>query len=428
MKKLGMWVLTSVLACGSTTYTVDELVLKALENSPDISITDAQYKASQSRKDIAFSGYLPVVDLHVSGGKMGVSDTTNSSNKILNDSILLGQLSLNQLIYDFGKTGGNYDSYKYDSISLSNQHKQNISNKIKDVKTAYYSVLQAIALIKVNQEDVALNEKQLYRAKKYFGAGIRTKIDVSDAKVSLIQSKLDLKKSEYDLKLAYATLDETIGFSELENNYHVYFHDLVLNELYSTISEYPLTLKESIEFAYENREELKQYKASLNSAKAQKRMASAEYYPSIYASADYTRQEVDKLQLSTPKEQYNALINLDWNIYQGGSSSALNEERRVQESLASSQIASLKLSIKKLATEAFINVNKMKDSVELSQSLLEVSKEKFVQAGKRYEYGLSDYIELQEARQDYINAMVTLVINYYNYYTSVAQLDNAIGK
>ena len=70
----------------------------------------------------------------------------------------------------------------------------------------------------------------------------------------------------------------------------------------------------------------------------------------------------------------------------------------------------------------------MKDSVELSQSLLEVSDEKFDQASKRYEHGLSDYIELQEARQGYIDSKASLVVNYYNYYSAVAVLDNSIGK
>ena len=59
---------------------------------------------------------------------------------------------------------------------------------------------------------------------------------------------------------------------------------------------------------------------------------------------------------------------------------------------------------------------------------MNVSNEKFDQASKRYEHGLSDYIELQEARQGYINAMATLVVDYYDYYIAIAALDNAIGK
>ena len=56
--------------------------------------------------------------------------------------------------------------------------------------------------------------------------------------------------------------------------------------------------------------------------------------------------------------------------------------------------------------------------VALAQSLVVISNEKFDQASKRYEHGLSDYIELQEARQGYIHAMAILVVDYYDYYIS----------
>ena len=53
--------------------------------------------------------------------------------------------------------------------------------------------------------------------------------------------------------------------------------------------------------------------------------------------------------------------------------------------------------------------------------------EKFHQAQKRYENGLSDYIELQQARQSYIDAKSSLVIDYYNYYDALARMYNVIG-
>ena len=69
-----------------------------------------------------------------------------------------------------------------------------------------------------------------------------------------------------------------------------------------------------------------------------------------------------------------------------------------------------------------------KDSVTLSESIVKASETKFLQVKKRYENDLSDYIELQEAQQSYINALGELVVVYYGYYISMAQLDYAVGK
>lgn len=409
------------------TYSVDQLIVKALENSPDLKISSANYEASQERLKISESDYLPNLNLHLGAGKQGMSDITANPDEMLEDDLLLGQLSVQQIIYDFGKTSGNVKSYEYDSQATLMDKEQKISNKIRDVKRAYFDVLQAIAIIKVHKENVRLNEAQLYRSKKYFEAGIRTKIDVSDAKVALIQSQLDLKKSEYDLQLAYTQLDNVVGFMDLTTSYSVYAKDLELKSLYKNLKDYPLNLEESLNFAYQNRYELKKYQADIKSSEAKQTLATSQFYPSIYFDADYTKQKTENF-VNIPEDQWQASLNLDWNLYEGGASSADAQEKLIQVGISKSELLNTKLSIKSRTTRAYINLSKMKDSVNLSQSLLEVSKEKFEQAGKRYEFGLSDYIELQESRQGYIDAMASLVVNYYNYYKAIANLDNAIGK
>ena len=411
------------------TYTVDQLILKSLENSPDLQLSKLQYEASKSRYDTAFSGYLPTVNFNGSAGRVFQSETVLSKDDI-SANLMKGQLSLKQIIYDFGKTGGNADTQKFSAKSFNMQNIQNISDKKKDVKTAYYTVLKAIALIDVQKENVKLNEAQLYRSEKYFEAGIRTKIDVSDAKVRLIQAQLDLKTAEYNLKLAYTNLDQVVGFTAIENKYSVYTEELKLDSLYESLVLYELNLHDSIIFAYENRADIKKEQLAIESAQADIRTVSSEYYPSIYFGANYIYQKTDSdnLQDQLPKTQWNANVNLDWNIYQGGSTSSRKQEKAINIQASNSNLVNTKLIIKASTTNSYINVNKTKDTVELAQSLVTVSDEKFDQASKRYEYGLSDYIELQEARQGYINSMATLVVDYYDYYIAVTNLDNAIGK
>ena len=429
--KLSLPLVMTLNLSAADIYTVDDLILKAMDNSPDLKISSAQYLASKEKLTIADSDYLPVVDLQVSAGQFGQSDILNgNSDSMVDSSGISGTISAKQLIYDFDKTSENIDIYKYTSESYSMANEQKISDKIRDVKIAYYDVLQSIALINVNKENVKLNKAQLYRSEKYFQAGIRTKIDVSDAKVGLIQAKLDLKESEYNLKISYASLDKVVGFMDLNLNYSVFSKELDLSSLYESLKNYDLNLAESINFAYNNRYEIKQYIAQTKSAKASTKLSSSEFYPSFFFYGDYTKQNIadDPLKSNLPEDKWSATLNLQWNLYEGGATTAVEQENKIKLDISNSELQYSKLSIKKDTTEAFINVHKMKDSVELSQSLLEVSDEKFDQASKRYEHGLSDYIELQEARQGYIDSKASLVVNYYNYYSAIAVLDNSIGK
>jgi outer membrane protein len=424
--------LTSLILISSLnateTYTVDNLILKSFENSPELKISKLQYNASQTRYESAYSEYLPKVNLNASVGRVSQSETFGLND--VEDNILKGQLTLKQIIYDFGKTGGSVDRQEYTSASFNMQNIQDISNKKRDVKIAYYNVLKALALIDVQKENVKLNKIQLYRSKKFFEAGIRTKIDVSDAKVRYIQAKLDLKTAEYNLKLTYSNLDKVIGFTEIENNYTVYAPKLELDSLCDSLKDYDLSLYDAILFAYEHRYDIKKEHSLIKASQADIRTVSSEYYPSFYLGANYTYQEAnsDALQVFLPQTQWSANLNLDWNIYQGGATSSRKQEKAININIANSELLKTKLLIKAYTTNAYINVNKTKDIVALAQSLVTVSNEKFDQASKRYEHGLSDYIELQEARQGYINAKATLVVDYYDYYIAITDLDNAIGK
>ena len=419
--------LSCVVQLGATEmYTIDELILESIKNSPDLQISKLQYEASKSRYDAAFSNYLPKLDALASAGKIHQDKTNNSP--VVDDTLLLGKLTLKQIIYDFGKTGGSTDTQKFNSQAYKMENMQKTSDKKRDVKQAYYTVLKANALIDVQKENVKLNKAQLYRSKKYFEAGIRTKIDVSDAEVQVIKAKLELKKAEYNLKLAYTELDRVVGFETLEQEYDVYTQELDLSNLYDSLHDYKLSLTNAITYAYEHRFEMKKELANIKAKESDTRTVNSEYYPSIFLDAAYKYQDANEYNKYVPQTQWNAGINLSWNLYQGGSTSARKQEKSINASISSAKLHDTKLLIKKNTTNAYIQLNRSKDTVELDQSLLKVSNEKFDQASKRYEHGLSDYIELQESRQGYIDAKAKLVIDYYNYYIAIADLDNAIGE
>ncbi len=407
-------------------YDISELSKKALENAMDLQISSLKHQASQSRYKQAFADYLPKIDLDI---VTTMEETSIGFNKeMVSNKSSSAKLSAQQLLYDFGKTAGNSDSLNFDAQAYSNEYSQKKSDKIRDVKNSYYKVLQAISLIDVQKKNVTLNEIQLYRAKKYFLAGIKTKIDVSDAKLSLLQAQLKLKNAHYDLKLSYASLDEVVGLKEIKTNYQVHSTKLEFHTLYSSLIPYTLSLKESIHYAYQNKNEIKQQKSYIKSAQAKTTYAQSQYYPSIYLNGAYTKQTSDTSNNALAKEQWKLSANLHLNIYKGGATDAATQEKKIDLQKAQTNLIYSKLLIKTQTTQAFINVNKTKDSVELSQNILKVSNEKFNQAGKRYENGLSDFIELQQARQTYIDAMTSLVLEHYNYYIAIAMLDNAIGK
>ncbi len=86
----------------------------------------------------------------------------------------------------------------------------------------------------------------------------------------------------------------------------------------------------------------------------------------------------------------------------------LYRKPRFQLMKAASNVDEVRLLIKRQVIEASLGVQRTKNSVTLSESIAKASKKKFIQAQKRYENDLSDYIELQEAQQGYIRSLAEL--------------------
>lgn len=427
MKKLLLLPLVCLSLYGEEfQYNIDTLIEKALVSSPDLNVSRDSFEISKQRSSQADADYLPQVDLYAGAGFVSVTGVGGEND----GSLITGKITASQLIYDFGKTGGQMDFYSEESNASFATYNQDIADKINNVKRDYYDLLRKDNLIKVNEENVLLTEQQLVRAERYFGAGIKTKIDVVDAKVRLIEAQIGLENSKYDLSLAYVTLDKNIGNLNKSVEGQIYMPDLNLSKgLYDSLPQESLTPEELVQFAYTHRQELKRFEHKIKSAQSKVRQESGDYYPGLYVAGDYQYNDVaEDLQLYMPEQQWNANINLRWNLFGGLRTQAKTEQAKLSLLQEHSSFDDAKLRIRQETSNALINLRKTDSNVKLSEELVEAAKEKFEQAQQRYEHGLSDYIELQEARQGYINANADMVSYYYEYYITLASLDRAIGR
>jgi outer membrane protein len=409
-----------------TVLTLDELVELALVNSPDINISRSDLEAARQRTRQARSGYLPQLDALAAGGVTGIKYKEADEK---DSGLFAGSLSASQLLLDFGKTTGNIGAYGKAAEAYDAALQQTIADKIFAVKRDYYTLLRDKSLIIVYEENVKLNEQQLYRSEKYFKAGIRTKIDVTDARVRLIEARLALQNASYDLKLARVALEKTVGVMPQEGTYGVHKEVPDPINLFETLPAEDKTLAELEAYALEHRHELKSYASQIESAQARVKSFRGDYFPTLFAYGQYdARHASDDFMVFTPERQWQATLNLRWNLFSGLRTDAEVEEAQINVNRASSAYLRAKLAVKQETDDAYILVMKNKDAIELSESLAEAAKEKFGQAQKRYEYGLSDYIELQQARQEYIDALSQLYVSYFDYYIALAGLDRAIGR
>ena len=423
------WMLlgSSLLFGATHELTMDDAIALALKHSPDINQSVLDIKSAKERSRFQKGYYLPTLNLMAIGGKSNL----NISGIDLDGSGVVGTIKASQLIYDFGKTGGKIDASMLDIKADEAKLKRTLAKKILDVKVRYYNLLKAKSIIDVNEKDIELQKEQLRRAKRYFESGIRTLIDVTDAKVRLTQAKLTLNNSRYDLKLKRALLEQTLGMTPYNGEYELIYkeRDWFEKDVKKALPQVKESLEELIDFAYTHRHELFVVNYKIAGAKERIRSAKGEYYPSLYLKADYSRVDTNENDPALHLDNiWDAGVVLHWNLFKGFQSQAAVENAKIERLRTFATQEQLRLKIKREVVQSFLELKRSKDAIMLSKQVADASLQKFEQAQKRYEHGLSSYIELQDARHGYIRSLNDLVVAYYDYYIALARLDFAVGR
>lgn len=399
---------------------LEDLVNIALKNNTNITISKNDSFIKEESITTSRADYLPNLSLDAS---RSYNDVT-SSGTTLKDNINSYTLSFSQLIYDFGKTSNNINASKEEYEASKQEILQNISNTILQTKEQYYKILNNYQTIDLTKEISKIDALHLERAIEYFKAGIKTKIDVTDAKIQVANSALDEIQASYDLKTSYNKLNSILGES-LEENISI-LKDKNINLLVKKIKPLDTDLDSLIKEALENKVELKIYKSKINASLSKVKTVRAKYYPSLNLNASYYNNEADDIS-SFNEEQGVIGVSLSWDLYTGNSTQA-----EIRSSLLS--LASLKQKMKQeeidiiqKLTTSFFKVKQNEKSIVISLQNVTLSTEKLDLAKQRYENGLNDLLELNDSKLQYSQAKAELINTYYSYLNAIANLDYARG-
>lgn len=433
---------------------IKDCITIALQNSPQIKKARYNYGLAKGNLGIAKSEYFPTLGV---GTGYNITDNRND-RRSTNSNIYSAEASINQLLFNFGKTNANIKMYNFDRVAALYEFEDMVLETIFGVKTNYYGVLAAKATLDVNRANVQINERNYQRTKAYFEEGIKSKIDLVNAEVYLSDSKVTLVESEKAYKNALVQLNNSmyIAFApeyEIENTETFNFQnnyapvnlekidekkDLssppkdVSNAFLTSQVEkinvldnykfkpFPYTFDESVNLAYKNRPDLKAYDATLKAMQESLKYTKREYLPEISASAGYGYRD----QYNT--NSFNVGINLSSSVNIKGQKHKI-DNAKIQVDLAQNEIDQAKQDIYFEVQNLYINMVQLEKQIPLLAVKVKQTLENFELADGRYAVGLGDYIELQDAKVNYNNAQVSYVQTVYNYNVARANLERAIA-
>ena len=440
------------------TLSIQDCIDIAIKKSPQVQIYEQYIEMQDSIVGQSKASYFPSIGASVgydfanSGSKYRSSHSNNTSAKI----------ALNQLIYSFGKVFSQVKMQKFYKIAAEYDLKSAILDTANSVKSAYYAVLAAKANVDIQKANVLVNERQYSRTKAFFDEGLVSKIDLvnqevylSDAKISLINAETTYQNTIIALNNAMYTPDApnyNIENTETFNFKDNYAEINLLNIANTTTKDdgtiepkeavlttqvektdilenykfekYPYTLEESIDKAYKNRPDLLSMEATKDAVNEALKYTKKSFFPDLTGSVGY----------NWNNNNYYSTNGITVGAYLSTSNLNIMETKlKIKESKAQLEVAKNNVELVKQniyfdVQEAYVNMLQLEKNIPLMQTKVRQTLENYELADARYEVGLGNFIELQDAKENYNNAQRDYVQTIYKYNVALVDLKTAMGE
>ena len=413
----------------SKQWTLEECVKYALENNISIKQSELDTQTASIDKKSALGNFLPSMNV-----------TTNHSWNIgLNQDITTGLLR-NQTT-QFTSTGANIgiDIYK----GLQNQNNLRRANlaiiaskyqlqKMQEdialnVANAFLQVLFNKENLKVQQEQLAINEKQLSRSTELVNAGSIPRGDVLDIKANLALNRQNVVAAENALLISKLSLAQLLQIKGFEN-FDVIDAISVTDEV-AILSQSPSVI---VEKAKESRTDLKIAQTNLEIAQKNLAIAKGAFQPTIQgfygfntriSYADVTTISGGTIgtkpanpfwtQFSDNKGQsFGAQLSIP--IFNGFS--AKNNVERSKVNLEKSKIAleQQNLDLQRTVYAAFTDAKGALNANESAISTLEARQEAYNYAKEKFAVGLMNSFDYNQAQTLLVNAQSEVLRTKYD--------------
>jgi outer membrane protein TolC len=400
--------------------TVDEAVAIALEYQPNIRARIGDYAAAKYRVDQALAPLLPQLAASVSTSRSQTSVLNTSTTGITSASqvnrdfseTLSAQITLSQLLFDFGKNAASVDAArKLSEVALEDVELQR-QLITQTVKQAYTNINFARRLIRVNEQALQRAELNLRSARGFFEVGTRPKSDVTRAEVDVANARVDVIRARNAERLARVALNTAMGARAATPT------QVIDNLVYQPSNMDRTRLMDE---ALRRRPESRQARLLAEAAEALLRRTVRDFFPDVTGTGAYGGIR------STFDEAWSATLSLQWSIFDGGNRIARHREARANLEAAKARVQATELDIERDVEQTQITVNEGEERIQAAQKAVESAQENFRLAQGRFDAGVGTILELTDAQLALTLAQNTEAQALADYRIALSNLDRAVG-
>ncbi len=178
----------------------------ALQNSPQIAGARVDIESARKAIDITEAGYLPKVDLTLTGG--GSRDFSTSNSNFQKD--VSASVGLTYKIYDGGLINSTVKQQTFQLGAARQTYNRNVREIEESTRRAWAALISSREAVSANQKENKAYEQVREIFVKQYDAGTRTLLDVLQAESQLYDSQVNLITSIYnEMYSSYRVLQAT---------------------------------------------------------------------------------------------------------------------------------------------------------------------------------------------------------------------------
>lgn len=410
----GCLLINTAFAAAPVELTLEESIRLALANNPAIKVAEADKEKAIWTVKEAETGSAPTLSLGhtASRGRSAATRTTPAAT----GNSFVNKVALSLPLYTGGKVESAVEQAKLsnDSATLGiEKAKQQIR---LDATSAYYTVLQTSNMVKLNQESVDRLNAHLKNVQAQYQVGTVAKTDVLRSEVEVADAEQTLIKAENAYELAIASLNNVLGMP-LETQVNV------KDQLkYQQVS---ITLDDSIKKSQVNRPDLAQAEISVAVAEEGVNGAKAGYRPTVGLSA--SEGWSDTSFPGTDNNTWSVGVSANWNVFDAGLTNSKVKQQVSNLEKVRQQAQQTKDSAQLEVRQTYLNLKEAEKRIATSQVAVNKAEEDFKIAQVRYTSGVGTNLDVIDSQVALTQAKTNYVQALYDYNTSRAKLEKAIG-
>jgi len=433
-------VLTGSLYSQAKNLTLEQAKRAALENN--LNVVQAQNNIEGAQSDVlaAYGNYLPT--LGASGGwNRTQSDVAGATTEVIGGQAFTipssftvtnrfsTRLDLNYTVFDGFAREANFSSAKSNAIATEHQSSRTRQTIVYEVERGYLTVLRNEQLVKVSEENLKRDRRQLERITESNRVGALSLADVYRQQSQVAADELNLINAQNDYEKAKADLVALIGLDVSEE---YVFADPTIS---TTISRTDLdaTSEQYKDFsalsqrALASRPDYLSAQENFGASESGVTAARSGYFPSIFASAGYGLSNEEFSRLSSNKN-ITWGVNLRWNLFDGFRTNQALEIANVTKRNAEISLIQAERNINVELKKGLLDLDAARKQYEVSQKGLTSATEDRRIAEERYNLGAGTLLDLLTANAGLVNAQASQVNATYSHIVARRNLEYVIGE